>query len=528
MIRRRDQLVPLWPVPPNWKWASVSDIAGVGLGRQRSPENHTGENMRPYVRAGNITWNGWDLADVKEMNFDDADFERFRLCPGDVLVNEGSGSANEVGKPAIWQGQIENCCFQNTLIRVKPEGCMSEYIRSYFLLSALTENFVSETQGINIHHIGKEGLACFPVPVCPHSEQHRIVTKIDSLSAKSRRAQEHLDHIPQLVERYKQAVLAAAFRGDLTNEWRKSNPTEAWSQSQFRELEKRRKAYLQDRRGSRLRLLAGSRAIPKGWFQSYLSDVGSLQVGYAYKSKWYSKHGTPLLRGANIAPGTVIWDDIVRLPSERVEDFSKYSLNTGDIVIAMDRPIISSGLKVARIRPSDAGCLLVQRVARYVPSEFVENDFAWHLINSQIFIDHAVTQATGSDLPHISSNDILTTPLPLPILTEQREIVRRIEKAFIWIDRLASETTKARKLIDHLDQAILAKAFRGEIVPQDPNDEPASVLLERIKAERLSNAAASTERKKAAPARSKLASSRERKSTASPKRSAAKRRARTR
>jgi type I restriction enzyme S subunit len=159
-------------------------------------------------------------------------------------------------------------------------------------------------------------------------------------------------------------------------------------------------------------------------------------------------------------------------------------LNTGDIVIAMDRPVISTGLKVARIEPSDAGCLLVQRVARYVPSAFVENDFAWHFINSQIFIDHAVTQATGSDLPHISSNDILTAPLPLPILTEQQEIVRLIEKAFLWIDRLASETTNARKLIGHLDQAALAKAFRGELVPQDPTDEPASALLERIKAGR--------------------------------------------
>jgi type I restriction enzyme S subunit len=74
--------------------------------------------------------------------------------------------------------------------------------------------------------------------------------------------------------------------------------------------------------------------------------------------------------------------------------------------------------------------------------------------------------------------------IPLPSLDEQREIIRRIVIAFAWIDRLASETTSARKLIDHLDQAILVKAFRGELVPQDPNDEPASVLLERIRAER--------------------------------------------
>jgi len=79
-------------------------------------------------------------------------------------------------------------------------------------------------------------------------------------------------------------------------------------------------------------------------------------------------------------------------------------------------------------------------------------------------------------------------PIPLCSLAEQQEIARRIQMAFAWIDRLASETTNARKLIDHLDQAILAKAFRGGLVPRDPNDEPAGVLLERIKAEQAKRA----------------------------------------
>jgi type I restriction enzyme S subunit len=79
--------------------------------------------------------------------------------------------------------------------------------------------------------------------------------------------------------------------------------------------------------------------------------------------------------------------------------------------------------------------------------------------------------------------------IPLPALPERRSIARQLHQALAWIDRIASQATNARKLIDHLDQAVLAKAFRGELVPQDPKDEPASVMLERIRAERNVRAA---------------------------------------
>jgi type I restriction enzyme S subunit len=89
---------------------------------------------------------------------------------------------------------------------------------------------------------------------------------------------------------------------------------------------------------------------------------------------------------------------------------------------------------------------------------------------------------------NLSQSALKSIELPWPSPEERKEIVRRIEAAFAWIDRLAAEATSARKLIDRLDQAILAKAFRGELVPQDPSDEPASVLLTRIRAEREANA----------------------------------------
>jgi type I restriction enzyme, S subunit len=95
-------------------------------------------------------------------------------------------------------------------------------------------------------------------------------------------------------------------------------------------------------------------------------------------------------------------------------------------------------------------------------------------------------QGVNQQVGQANVNGTKLRQLGIPIMPseEQVEIARHIESAFNWIDRLASEATSARKLIDHLDQAVLAKGFRGELVPQDPSDEPASVLLERISAER--------------------------------------------
>lgn len=204
-----------WSVPDTWTWSTVAEIGEVSLGRQRSPKDHAGPQMRRYVRAANITWSGLKLDDVKEMNFDDREFVRFKLTPGDVLLNEGSGSAKEVGKPAIWRGEIENCCFQNTILRVRPSACSSEFLYWYFLFCALTEQFVSRTQGVNIYHIGKEGLASFPIPLPPKVDQDEIVQRIERAFTWIDRLASEATGARKLIDNLDQAILAKAFRGEL-------------------------------------------------------------------------------------------------------------------------------------------------------------------------------------------------------------------------------------------------------------------------------------------------------------------------
>lgn len=213
--------------PENWLYVPTKAVGEVFLGRQRSPKNHNGPHMRPYMRAANITWKGLDLSDVKEMNFDPSDFERFKLQVGDVLVNEGSGSAEEVGKPAIWNGEIENCCFQNTLICVRPFEDMSEYLYFVFLNAALSKDFIKETRGIGIHHLGKTRFAAFKIPLPPLEEQKEIVRCIKYSFAYVERLEAYYQKANCKVEKITNALLSKAFQGELVSQKSSDEPASA-------------------------------------------------------------------------------------------------------------------------------------------------------------------------------------------------------------------------------------------------------------------------------------------------------------
>lgn len=198
-----------------WEERRIDEVATVFLGRQRSPEHHSGPHMRKYVRAANVTWDGWDLSDVKEMNFAPQDFERFRLQQDDILLNEGSGSAEEVGKPAIWNGEIEDCCFQNTLICVRPRAIHARFLYLTLLHAARAKQFVDNTRGVNIYHIGKEKMAAHVIHVPSSAEQLEVVRRVESLFVLADAIEAKWQAARPQVERLTPALLARAFRGEL-------------------------------------------------------------------------------------------------------------------------------------------------------------------------------------------------------------------------------------------------------------------------------------------------------------------------
>ena len=202
-------------LPEGWVWATLSSVSEVRLGRQRSPKRATGPNMRPYLRAANVTWDGLNLSDVKEMDFNPSEFETYRLMPGDIVLNEASGSPDEVGKPAIWNNQINGCCFQNTLIRVRAFPRIVPFLFYHLMADARSGNLGRAARGVGIHHLGAERTASWIIALPPLEEQQRIVAEIEKKLSVIQHTESTVAANLRRIEQLRQSILKRAFCGRL-------------------------------------------------------------------------------------------------------------------------------------------------------------------------------------------------------------------------------------------------------------------------------------------------------------------------
>lgn len=299
----------------------------------------------------------------------------------------------------------------------------------------------SMTGAVGQRRVPKPFLEATTLPLPPLAEQKRIVAKLDALNAKSARARTELARIETLVSRYKQAVLSKAFSGELTREWRHDRD---WP------------------------------AVVR------LGDVaGSFAYGSAAKSQ---KSGSiPVLRMGNIQTGKLNWADLVYTDDK--DEIEKYRLVPGDVLFNRTNSPALVGKTAMYDGERDA--IFAGYLIRIVAGPDLDARYLTYALNSPFGREFSWNAKTdGVSQSNISASKLKEFAFAVPPLEEQHEIVRRIESAFAKIDRLAKEAKRALELVGRLDEAILAKAFRGELVPQDESDEPAEHLLARIRAER--------------------------------------------
>lgn len=199
----------------NWRICKASEIGEVCLGRQRSPQNVAKDYPTKYIRAANITEDGLDLSDVLEMEFNPIERKKYFLKYNDIVLSEASGSAKQVGKPAIWKNNLPDCCFQNTVIRHRVIQENPEYVLWYYKFLYTSGYFARIVGGVGINHLGAKNFSNVPIALPELNQQQEIVSRIEAQLSVCGQIEKTIEQSLQQAEALRQSILKQAFEGRL-------------------------------------------------------------------------------------------------------------------------------------------------------------------------------------------------------------------------------------------------------------------------------------------------------------------------
>ncbi|RSS82931.1 restriction endonuclease subunit S [Streptomyces sp. WAC06614] len=449
-------------LPPGWLRAPLADFAEVRLGRQRSPKNHTGTNMRPYLRAANVGWHGLLLDDVKTMHFTDDEAEVYRLRRGDIVVGEASGSAGEVGKPALWNDEIEDCCLQNTLIRVRARRVEPRYLLHYLRYEALRGAFAADARGVGIHHLGATRLARWPISIPPLAEQHRLVAELEDRLSQLDAVASSLNTVVARMSRLRTRITDFATTGGLAPAQRAAAHLAP--------------AGIDD---------GELPPLPRNWRWARLGQIAAVVGGVTKDTKKQNDPSyveVPYLRVANVQRGRLELSDVSTIKVAPAKADQLY-LKHGDVLLneGGDRDKLGRGWIWEEQIPQ---CIHQNHVFRARVDQEVLHPklLAWHANGfGQRWCERNGKQSVN--LASISLSKIRMLPVAIPPQDVQQQLVSEIEERLKMADVVHSSATAGLERLAAIRKALLRTAFSGRLVPQVPEDEPASVLLEAARAD---------------------------------------------
>lgn len=477
-------------LPDGWAEASVSELTDAGApicyGVLKPGERD--DAVVPMVRVTDIRGDVLERSQLMLISHQlDEEFSRSRISGGDVLLSiQGT-----VGRVAVVPDDMPPANISRTIARIRPASLdLSRWLWAALRAPQMQEAMGEETGGTTRDSLNIGALRDISVRVPPLAEQRRIGAKLDALTTRTARARADLDRIPALAARYKQAVLAKAFNGELTAEWRTAQST-LEPVSPRGEPEIRAKYRLDDASAA----FSPPYEAPDTWRWLRLPELGDMDRG---KSRHRPRDDARLFGG----PFPFVQTGEVRAAERYLTFYSKtysaFGLEQSKLWLAGTVCItIAANIAETAILGIDA-CFPDSVVgfsadpARCLPA-YVEYFIRTAKADLEQF-------APATAQKNINLEVLGSIRLPVAPLDEQAEIIRRIDRAFTEIDRMTTEAAAAIRLLRRLDRAVLAQAFRGELVPQDPADEPASVLLDRIRAERANAPKATRGRRKAVAA----------------------------
>ncbi|HEX6206225.1 MAG TPA: restriction endonuclease subunit S [Solirubrobacterales bacterium] len=432
---------------------TVARVGRVRVGRQRSPQHVGGRFPTPYLRAANITAGGIDLDDVQEMDFTPEERSVYALVEGDVVLTEASGSESQVGRPAIWGEELPLCCFQNTVIRVRPHAVVPGYALLVFRQHMASGVFADTARGIGIQHLGAARLADLPFPLPPLAEQERIAAEATRRLDELRAAREALETALARTREQDSEILAAAASGRLAE-----NPSaegEATGDSIFPDL-------------------------PPGWEIARVDEVADVRLGKQRSPQSHSGSDMrPYLRVANVFEDRIDLTDVKEM-NFTPEEYERYALKAGDILLNEGQSPELVG-RPAIYRDELPGACFQNTLVRFRAGPRVDPGFALLVFRHYLHSGEFRRVSRGStNIAHLSRTRFAAMPFPLPPLEEQAAIAARAELLLAESSERRETISLSLEGIETVEREILAAAASGALVPQEEGDEPAEELLERV------------------------------------------------
>lgn len=398
--------------------------------------------------------------------------------PNDVLV--------------VWDGSIGKTAtglkgaIGSTIAALTPVLISSNFLE-YFLKTA--KPFIEQTsRGTGLQHINPDSFWLMPFPLPPLNEQKRIVAKLDKIFSRISLVKDRFDRFPSIIKRFRQSVLTAAVIGKLTQKWREQNINMEKADVLVKRIRKEQEIKYREE---------CSKALKKGWRKpdkpnNFNYDLSQYMSESEVDSTW-----TNIVIGA-LADCIVPGRDKPKSFTGIIPWITLPDIKNNSIINRSDHPCLSDSeiSKVgARIIPpksviisvigrfgiavvNDIPIVINQQLHGFKPNDaYIPKYLSYHL---RVLEKHMERISTSTTIAYLNKANANSFPINLPPYEEQKEIVRQVEKLFSLADKLEEHYKLAKVHVDKLSHSLLAKAFRGELVPQDPNDEPAEKLLEQI------------------------------------------------
>lgn len=495
-------------LPPGWTWTTLGETCEINLGQ--SPPSSTYNDHRiglPFYQGsgefGELypTVEKWCTKPKKVAE------------SGDILLSVRA----PVGPTNICQ---EQSAIGRGLAAIRypfPEGH-----RFLFYFFRSIESSLSQTgTGSTFSAITKSEIHNLPLPLPPLPEQRRIVAKVEELFSKLDAGVEALRKIKAELKRYRQSVLKHAFEGRLTEEYRRGQrsevgnqlaPTESGRSEVTRIAAEPRVEYASDHASALLarirderrktsakggsqpdRWLAGASGgkykepapidtselpeLPEGWAWAKVGEIAdSIQYGFT-ASAVHEKVGPKFLRITDIQNGNVDWNDVPYCDVEGIEK-KKYLVKEGDLVFARTGATVGKSYLIKKDVPE---AVFASYLIRIRVSADINRNFLYSFFQSTSYWRQISETQVGIGQPNVNGTKLAQIVLPLAPVPEQQEIVSEIDRRFSITDQTEKTVDEGLLQAERLRQSILKRAFEGRLVEQDSLDEPAELLLGRIK-----------------------------------------------